>query len=230
MNRQISFSWSALIAFLAFSFVLAEMHELVHTNVGYLLGGCYGERDFNGWGTCEATRAHSLSYLSTLSGPIFTFIVMWLGYWLIRRANNNSEVALGLAVLFASSPFARIFTVLMKGGDEFMVMRILMETEERTTALWLSTTAIILAICIVPLIGAYRALPEQKRWLSFLLLFIGPTAFFIPIVLLGLNPLLKSGLLASPGLLGAPLMISLWFLLCLFITIWKKEHLKLWIK
>lgn len=226
---RLSINWHFILGFIALSFVLAEMHELVHTNVGYVLGGCYGERDFNVWALCDTAKANPYWYLATLSGPIFTFIMVWVGYLMMKRAGDVGGRALGLAVLFASMPFGRIMTVLMKAGDEFMVMRHLFGNDDNYNLLWLLTSAIIIGICIIPLLGAYKALPERRRWLSFLALFLGPTVALIVILLLGLNPLLIGGMLAGPALLGQPLFITLWFLLCLGVTYWKRDYLKTWL-
>jgi len=35
------------VALLALSFLMQETHELAHTSVGRVLGGCWGKRDFN---------------------------------------------------------------------------------------------------------------------------------------------------------------------------------------
>ncbi len=229
MEHKFVITWPAVLGFLALSFAFAEMHELVHTNAGYLFGGCYGERDFKVWGLCEASKAHPLSYIATLAGPAFTFIAMWAGYLMMRRAADLPGRAFGMAILFASMPFGRILTVLLQSGDEYLVMRQLFGDGDNHKFLWLLTTTIILAICTVPLLGAFRALPARRRWLAFLALFIGPTVLFIPIVIIGLNSLLLGGMLAGPGLLGAPMMITLWFALCLSIAGWKRAHLRTWL-
>ncbi len=229
MGTKFNISWQFVVVFLAFGFGLAEAHEVVHTNVGYMLGGCYGDRDFNFWALCDASYNHPLSYWASLSGPIFSFLVLWAGYFLIKRAENVSDKALGVAVVFASMPFGRILTVLLHKGDEFMVMRQLFGTDDNVTVLWMITTVIILGICLVPLIAAYKSLPEKKRWLSFTSLFVGPTVAFIVVVLLGLNTLLNNGLLAEQGLIGQPIIINIWFVLCIAVTYWKRDLLKSWI-
>ena len=41
-----------ILTFLALTFVMHEAHEIVHTTIGRLICGCWGQRDFNVWGLC----------------------------------------------------------------------------------------------------------------------------------------------------------------------------------
>ena len=230
MTYKFNITWRFVLGFLALMFALGEMHELVHTNVGYLFGGCYGERDFNVWGLCDASGAHPYSYWSTLAGPIFSFLVLWLAYFMLRRAESLPAKARALALLFASFPFARIFTVLAGGGDEYLVARNLYTEGARDNTVWAIVAAIILAICLPPLVAGYRALPERRKWLSFPALFIGPIFILIPVLLIALNGMLTSGVLAGPGLLGAPLMITLWFALCVGAAYWLRGSFSGWLE
>ena len=88
---------------------------------------------------------------------------------------------------------------------------------------------IIIAICVPPLVAGYRALPQKRKWLSFPVLFIGPIFALVPVLLIALNGMLTSGFLAGPGLLGAPLMVTLWFLLCVGVTFWLRSSFSDWI-
>lgn len=229
MAYRYNITWQFVAAFFALVFLLAEMHELVHTNIGYLFGGCYGERDFNVWGLCEASSAHPMAYWATLAGPIFTFAVMWAAYFMLKRAREIPAQAFAVALLFASFPFGRIFTVLMGGGDEYLVVRNLFADGESDPVLWGLTAAVIVGICVVPLIAGWRILPEKRRLLSFSALFIGPLFVVLLILLLGLNGLLTMGYLNGPGLLGAPLMITLWFGLCVLVTYLLRASLSNWL-
>ena len=230
MTEKLSISWQFSIAFLALVFAGGEIHELVHTNVGYLLGGCYGSRDFNGWQLCEAASQHNYYWFATLSGPAFTFLMLWLGYFMVTKAADDvAAKSLGLAVLFGSFPFSRIFTVLLKGGDEYLIMRNLFNNGAHDNLLWLITALIIIGICILPMIVGWKALPEKKRWLSYSILVIGPLFIVLIVLLVGLNPLLHSGFMDAPGLLGAPLLVNLWLAVCISLIIIFRKSLQSWL-
>jgi len=230
MSDKLSINWQFLVAFFALIFAAGEMHELVHTNVGYLLGGCYGSRDFNGWQLCEASSQHPYYWLSTLSGPFFTFVMLWVGHFMVKKSEENvTRRALGLAVLLGSFPFGRIFTVLLKGGDEYLVMRSLFNNGEHDNLLWLITTIAIIAICLTPMMTAWKALPTRRRWLTYSTFTFGPLFVVLIVLLAGLNPLLLSGFLDGPGMLGAPLLITLWMLICSGLVIVYRKSLSSWI-
>ena len=46
---KIKLTTGFIVAFIALRFVLHEAHELVHTGVGRIICGCWGQRDFNVW-------------------------------------------------------------------------------------------------------------------------------------------------------------------------------------
>ncbi len=78
-----------------------EAHEIVHTAVCRLICGCWGERDFNVWGLCEGCiQAHPTSLIATFAGPLFTFIMIWIGLYLMRKKENESNLAIGFALIF----------------------------------------------------------------------------------------------------------------------------------
>ena len=53
---KIKITGKFIIAFLALTFVLLELHEIVHTGVGRIICGCWGLRDFNAWEICETQQ------------------------------------------------------------------------------------------------------------------------------------------------------------------------------
>jgi hypothetical protein len=146
-----------------------------------------------------------------------------------KAADDVAAKSLGLAVLFGSFPFSRIFTVLLKGGDEYLIMRNLFNNGAHDNLLWLITALIIIGICILPMIVGWKALPEKKRWLSYSILVIGPLFIVLIVLLAGLNPLLHSGFMDAPGLLGAPLLVNLWLAVCISIIIIFRKSLQSWL-
>jgi hypothetical protein len=123
----------------AFSFLILavhEAHELAHVLAGRLACGLWAERDFNAWwftGACP-------SIVPTMAGPLFSYALMFLGAALALRTRHRF---LGLAVLFAANPFARIFTAAMGGGDEGVVGRV----TEKTPSVRIAVLVVVLAIC-----------------------------------------------------------------------------------
>jgi hypothetical protein len=85
---KITVAWLPLLAFGALQFALGEAHELVHTGLGRLLCGCWGSRDFNVWSLCATCDHAPLRNLAaTYAGPLFTFAMMWWGYYLLAPSN-----------------------------------------------------------------------------------------------------------------------------------------------
>jgi len=48
---------------------------------------------------------------------------MWLGGWWMAKSSNHKKKLLGFSLLFSNLPFARIFTALVGGGDEKVVIQ-----------------------------------------------------------------------------------------------------------
>lgn len=189
--------------FFAFScLVLAvhEGHELVHAVTGRMLCGEWPVRDFNSWrfvGECS-------SWWPTAAGPLFSYALMLIGGVLARRHTA------GIALLFAANPFARLFTAAMGGGDEMVVAQRLAGAAERSLALRLVTLFVVGTLCGSALFVAWQAMKRVARRGAWF-----PLALLWPMVLTGVglfvigNRLLRSGLLASPVITGAPLLVLL---------------------
>ena len=100
-------NWKYIISFLALTFVMHEAHEIAHTSLGRFICGCWGKRDFNVWSLCEGCfEANPNAILATFAGPIFTFAMIWVGFYLLRKC-NPAKRSLGFSMIFANMPFAR---------------------------------------------------------------------------------------------------------------------------
>lgn len=196
------------IAFLALLFIMHEAHEIVHTTVGRLLCECWGERDFNVWGLCEACAvSEDVGFIATLAGPLFSFGMMWWGVSFLKHTHTASQKSLGYALVFANLPFARILTaVAMGGGDEVYTLKHFMDNDMLA---WILGSVLIVFICVYPLYKAYIT-PTKKRLLWFLLFFIAPTFIDILIVLGGMNTLLSMDVLDTYWILGSPILVTVW--------------------
>ena len=200
------------IVFLMLTFFMGELHELVHTSVGRLMCGCWGDRDFNVWGLCEGCWDELFPYstLSTFAGPIFTFSMWWVGYYLLGKEKSMTQHSLGFALVFANLPFARLLTAGFGGGDEVYALSLLTENYNLS---WVIGFVVILLVAFPPLKRAYNSMGDRRKIGWFLLFFLAPTAIYLVVVLLGLNGMLSNGVLNQPGILGSPLMINVWFAL-----------------
>jgi len=190
--------------FLAYSFLLLavhEVHELAHAVAGRVLCGAWPVRDFNAWrfaGGCT-------SWLPSAAGPVFSYALMLVGAILAARAASRW---VGIALIFAANPFARIFTAVMGGGDEMVVAQRIADSSTRTPALRVIVIAVVALLAGTAIAAGWRAMSGLKRrglWFAVVLLW--------PMVLTGVglfvigNGLLRANVLDSPSVTGAPLLV-----------------------
>jgi len=206
---KIRITWQYFIAFFALNGVISELHEQAHINVGRLVHGCYGPRDFNNWNSC-ATGSQSLPWAAPLAGPLFSYFVMWLGVWMLGRARTIAQKSLAFSIIFAPLPFARIFTAAMGGGDEKILMTRIFLGMPEGVARWLAL-ALTLAICLPPIVIACRALSNRLRVWYVAGFCIVPLIVIWCYKLKFLNGLLLQGLFAEPSILGTPLFVHIVF-------------------
>ncbi|AMR27644.1 hypothetical protein A0257_11425 [Hymenobacter psoromatis] len=210
---KITLTWRSLAAVAALLFLCGEAHELVHTGLGRLLCGCWGTRDFNVWSLCDACAHKPLQNLAaTLSGPLFSFALMWVGYFWLAPRHSAGRRSLGFALIFANIPFARILgAVFMGSNDEVYALSKVMPYH----LAWALGGAVVLLATVPPLVRAYAALQPRGRIWIFLGFFLLPTLLLFIVVLGGLNSLLAGGFLATYWMLGSPLLITAWTTLVL---------------
>ncbi|HWJ95080.1 MAG TPA: hypothetical protein VNT33_10175 [Telluria sp.] len=214
-------SWKYVAAFLVLNGVVSELHEQAHITTGRLISGCYGPRDFNVWEGCASGSA-ALPFAAPLAGPLFSYLVMWWGAWLLLRGRSAAMRSVGFSLVFAPLPFARVFTALMGGGDERMVLARLLGDALGSGALRWLAVMLALAFCAPPVVAAWRALSNRHRgWY---------VAGFcvLPLIVIWiykfklLNTLLADGLLADPVLLGTPALVLVVFAgMCALTVLWK---------
>ena len=207
MHIKLSFSY--VVTFLLLLIVMLELHETVHIVVGRLICGCWGPRDFNVWSLCKGcSENHPTWWLATLAGPLFSFALMWLGmFWL--DAKESGRMTLGFSLIFANIPFGRISTVMMGGGDEMVVTRHFLTGEYSRTQMILICSVLVLGLGLPPVIKAFRVLTNRWSWLYIIGFLTIPLLFLLLYVLTGLNTLLNNGFLATPWIMGTPVLITL---------------------
>ena len=207
-----------IIAFFALNLIMGELHEQAHINTGYFICGCYGPRDFNVWSTCEQCALPQWSFLATLAGPLFSYSMMWLGAWWIAKSTDARMKVFGFSLLFANLPFARIFTALMGGGDEKVVIQAIAGNINPFTTKIIAALLVTL-ICLPPMIIAYRNLIARRRFLWIAGFAIVPLIYGMLYHHMFLNWLLKKGIAADSKILGTPTLVLLHFLLMVLLLI-----------
>ena len=210
------------LTFLALAFVMHEAHEIVHTTVGRIICGCWGQRDFNVWGVCESCDSNPLTVVATFAGPIFTFILIWIGTFLIESQKSEKQKAFGFSLIFANMPFARIITAIFGGGDEVFGLNKLLKNHPLA---WSIGLTFILVITIFPLYKSFKLIDNKNRIWWFLLFFIVPTFMDGLVILGGMNNLLKAGFLREYWILGSPILVTLWTASVLIIYLLTKKNI-----
>ena len=192
-------------AFLLFTLLMGESHEIAHFIVGKILCGCWPVvRDFNAWEICECDRG----YWATAAGPVFSMSLAWVGMFLLN-SDDVRKKSLGFVLIWSNVPQARIMTVLMGGGDEGVVMRNLttgtiLESNFRLIAIF-----IVLAMALPPIIKSFREVDNRGGWLYNVGFMILPLVIVMLYMFMFLNGLLKNGFLSEVWIMGTPLLITL---------------------
>lgn len=206
-----------VIAFLALTFVMHEAHEIVHTSVGRLICGCWGQRDFNAWGICEnCSERNALANLATFAGPLFTFSMIWMGAFLISQQRTDKQKALGFSLIFANLPFARILTAALGSGDEVWGLSLVLSDR---TAGWSVGLLLVLLFTIYPLVKAFLFIKNKQQTGWFMLFLLLPIVIDVLVVLGVLNFLLQSGVLSEYWILGSPMLVTLWSLFAVAVFV-----------
>jgi hypothetical protein len=195
-----------LAAFLCLTILCGTSHEFVNHFAGGLICGCWGYKTFNSFVLCEACKGNRYGFLATMAGPAFTFGLMWIGWYELRKALEKNQ-QFGFALIFANFPVNRIFFALIGYNDEQWVARHLFG--DSRAAFWI-TNLLIWLVAIPPLIYAYRIIKNQWKILWFAGFFLLPFAFVILFAGLFLEDylLLDKKFLAST-VIGIPYLILL---------------------
>lgn len=165
---RIKITWKYCLAFYCMTMLYVSFHELVHHFVGAVICGDWGYKSFNYFETA-CSDENKWQYLSTYAGPVFTFIVMWIGAWMLKREKGSEyNKQLGFALIFAQLPLQRMMMPFLKGNDEYYASAKIFGSSDEL--MWL-VALIIWIICIPPLIQAYKSIQNNRRWLWFLLYF-----------------------------------------------------------
>ncbi|MDE3253533.1 MAG: hypothetical protein KGO92_12045 [Bacteroidota bacterium] len=210
-------NWQYILGFLSLNMVLGELHEQAHIQTGYAICGCYGERNMSVWTTCVSCLHPSYAIWATVAGPLFSYFLYWAAaYWIIRHRKDKSRFY-AMAILFASLPFARIFTAVMGGGDEKIVILHLLENPSSQLPAKILAVLVTLVFCLPPLMVAIRQLPEKNKAVYVAGFVIGPLLFGMIWQRFFLNSLLSKGLGTTQFLAGTPILVMIHFFAMLLL-------------
>ena len=153
-----------IVAFLLLAFLCYQSHQLVRHLAGALLCGGFGRMTFTITVTQQPCK---LPLLITLSGPVWTYALSWLGMVLL---NLRGFAVWAYALIFASFSPLRWIQTLSGRGDELTLAQQWFGTSNR-----LVVAMAVLVIGLPPVIVAYRHIANQHRtrvWLGSLLLLL----------------------------------------------------------
>lgn len=209
------------IAFVALFFVHNEFHEIAHTAVGRLICGAWGSRNFNSWET--ACYSEPEIVLAPIAGLVWSYGLMWIGYYFLSPQESPARQSLGFCLIFAAVPFGRLLTVAMGGGDESVILESIFPTINSSLLLVVGVASVLVLIG-PPLYRTSAVLSQQRKRLVLGGLFVLPLVLFLIVILGVANPLLAQGVLAQQGLLGSPLIVNVWtaFWLLVLAASWQR--------
>lgn len=204
-----------VVAFLALTILCGTSHEFIHHFTGAAFCGCFGYKTFNSFELCDACKGNKLAFVAaTWAGPLLTFGLMWLGAWRLGQPANAAK-QLGFALIFANFPINRIGFALAGWNDEQYVTEKMFG--RTVVGFWLTNLAIWMMV-IPPLVMAYQAIANRRRWAWFTGFFVLPFVFVILFAGMFLeNWLLLQQKFLATTVIGVPYLIIVVEVSCLII-------------
>ncbi len=190
--------WQMLLSLALMVWVASFSHEFTHHLTGAVVCSEVGRMSLNRFVVADPCAHWPLA---TAAGPTLSYLMMWLGAWLLR---SGRKPLFGFALVVAYIPFLRLLTAAMGGGDEGVLMRMALPGYGRSPALML-----VLALTAVPLSTCWRALAQQRRGRIF------AAAFLLPIIPVLAIPKLDAGWYSAwlageawvPNVFGVPVTV-----------------------
>lgn len=143
--------------FLLLAFLCYQAHQLTRHLVGAALCGGFGTMTF----TITITREPcSFPILVTLSGPLLTYGLAWLGMFLLRLPKYK---LFAYTLIFASFAHLRFIQTLTGRGDELILAQEWFGISNRAIV-----ALIVFMIGLPPVIAAFRAIANRRRGWVFL--------------------------------------------------------------
>lgn len=195
--------WRWWLALALLIIVVHEAHELAHTVTGRVLCGTWASRDFNSWNIAGCER-----WEPTAAGPLLSYGLMWFGL-LLERGQSTRLRWMAVPLIFAANPLARMLTVAMGGGDEWVLAREMLGSAISPGGLRIATLAVVSLLVVPPLRAAWR---DMGGWAHrpgmFVLLSVAGMLVSGVVLFQVFNRLVRAGWLAVP-IAGAPMLVHL---------------------
>ena len=149
--------------FLLLAFLCYQAHQLTRHLVGAALCSGFGTMTF----TITITREPCLfPTLVTLSGPLLTYGLAWLGMFLLRSPKYR---LFAYALIFASFAHLRFIQTLTGRGDELILAKQWFGIRSRVIV-----AAVVFLIGLPPVITAFRVIANRRRVLVFIVSWLLP--------------------------------------------------------
>jgi hypothetical protein len=191
-SRPVHIAFFLLLAFLCY-----QAHQLARHLVGAALCGGFGTMTF----TITITREPcSLPTIVTLSGPLLTYGLAWVGMFLLRSPKHK---LFAYALIFASFAHLRFIQTLTGRGDELILAEQWFGITSRPIV-----AVIVFLIALPPILTAFRVIANRQRLLVFVVSWLLPLPLLFAMLfgnqfLFGANGDELRGIL----LLGIPLIV-----------------------
>ena len=156
MKVRIPYQPIHIALFLLLAFLCYQAHQLVRHFVGASLCSGFGSMTFT---VATTKQPCSLPLLVTISGPMLTYGLAWSGMLLLR---SRKYALFAYALIFASFAHLRFIQTLTGRGDELVLAQQWFAAPSRS-----SVAVIVFLIGLPPIIAAFRAIANRRRWLVF---------------------------------------------------------------
>lgn len=198
---KINYQWRYCLAFMAFVFVFGQLHEMAHLAAAYFVCGCPGKQiDFNLWTVCIGCNDNPNIYISGIAGPAFSYLMMWIGYSMLR-SSNTKWYNTAFVLIMGNLAFARIFTAGMGGGDEKMILRFFF-SEPSLLLIKASNFVMVFVLAFPPIYMVYKRLVNKNKLLVVAGFCVIPLCIMYPYEFVLLGKVMQAGVLAHTGFLG----------------------------
>lgn len=222
---EIKLTWRYCLAFMAFVFVFGQLHEMAHMITGYFICGQAGiQLDFNLIRPiCAACENNPYTYIAGIAGPAFSYLMMWIGFFILRSANTK-RYGLGFVLILGNLAFARIFTAGMGGGDERGVLAEFIPNQPQLL-IKVINFLFVFAVAFPPIYTSYKKLVNKNKVLVIAGFCVVPLCIMYPYEFMLLGEVLKAGFLAKRHFLGVADFIYLHTALMALIVILLRKQL-----
>jgi len=219
---RIRFTGKFLLAFLALIFFVHECHDWAHFVAARFVCGCWGIKSFDNWTLCTECNAspHTQVWI-WFAGPLITYIIIWVSWWLMGRKQGTMQQSLGFSLLFSTIPLVRILAAMVGGSDETYGLRQLFQHPDKSNSHSVALAGLLLIILLTAL-PLLRALIRLRGWKEKLILF--PIFLILPMYIdkwtyIGLNKLYATGFLNEESFPGVPILVLAWSLILMVILL-----------